>query len=158
MRLFLVFSIFFSSIYSTFSQTYDVAAYQFHQSIIEAQQNIGKELYYFNEKADEQNLKILKFEINRSIKFIDSLKVYNNETAYYDATQKLFAVYKDIAEHEYTDLLKLIEDPELEAKDFHTKKKVIFNSIKSKSQTAYANFLGAQSAFCKKYGIKIEQQ
>lgn len=156
MRLFLVFSIFFSSIYSTFSQTYDVAAYQFHQSISEAQQNIGKELFYFNEKADELNLKIMKFEINRSITFIDSLKIYNNENAYYDATKKLFAVYKNIADNEYTQLLKLIEDPELEAKDFHAKKKIIFDSIKAKSQTVYPDFLATQAVFCKKYGIKIE--
>lgn len=156
MRLFLIFSFFISSICTSFSQTYDVVAYQFHQSISEAQQNIGKELFYFNEKADEQNLKIMKFEINRSIAFIDSLKVYNNENAYYNATKKLFSLYKDIADNEYTQLLKLIEDPELEAKDFHAKKKAIFTSIKTKSQVIYPEFLAAQAVFCKKYGIKIE--
>ncbi len=158
MRLFFIFNFLVFSIHTSFAQTqsYDVAAYQFHQSISEAQQNIGKELFYFNERADEQNLKIMKFEINRSIAFIDSLKVYNKENAYYDATKKLFALYKDIAEHEYTDLLKLIEDPELEAKDFAAKKKVIFASIKTKSQVVYPDFLAAQAAFCKKYGIKLE--
>lgn len=156
MRLLFILSLFTISAKSMFVQNYDVAAYQFHQSIMEAQQNIGKELFYFNEKADEQNLKILKFEINRSIAFIDSLKVYNNENEYYNATKKLFAVYKDIAEKEYTELLKIVEDPDLEAKDFHAKKKVIFTSIKTKSQVVYPSFLAAQAAFCKKYGIKIE--
>ena len=126
MRLFLIFSFFISSICTSFSQTYDVVAYQFHQSISEAQQNIGKELFY------------------------------NNENAYYNATKKLFSLYKDIADNEYTQLLKLIEDPELEAKDFHAKKKAIFTSIKTKSQVIYPEFLAAQAVFCKKYGIKIE--
>lgn len=156
MRFFFIFTFIISSISYSFSQNYDVVAYQFHQSISEAQQNIGNELFYFNERADEQNLKIMKFEINRSIKFIDSLKVYNKENAYYDATKKLFAVYKDIAENEYTQLLKIIEDPELEAKDFQAKKKVIFESIRTKSKVIYPDFLAAQAAFCKKYGIKLE--
>ena len=116
--------------------------------------NIGRELFYFNEKADEQNLKIMKFEISRSIKFLDSLEVYNKEDAYYNATKKLFSLYKEIANIEYTNLLQIIEDPELEAKDFKIKKKAIFDSIRSKSQIVYPEFLAAQSVFCKKYGIK----
>jgi len=156
MRLFFI-SIFFAfSVGHAFSQSYDVAAYQFHQSIMEAQQNIGKELFYFNEKADDQNLKIMKFEINRSITFIDSLKVYKDGDAYYAATKKLFTLYKDIADNEYTQLMKIIEDPELEAKDFQAKKKALFDSIRKKSIVVYPDFLAAQAAFCKKYGIKIE--
>ncbi len=154
MRLFLIFSLITTSISASFAQGYDVVAYQFNQSISEAQQNIGRELFYFNEKADEQNLKIMKFEISRSIKFLDSLEVYNKEDAYYNATKKLFSLYKEIANIEYTNLLQIIEDPELEAKDFKIKKKAIFDSIRSKSQIVYPEFLAAQSVFCKKYGIK----
>ena len=154
MRLFLIFSLITTSISASFAQGYDVVAYQFHQAISEAQQNIGRELFYFNEKADEQNLKIMKFEIDRSIKFLDSLKVYNKEDAYYNSAKKLFSLYKEIANIEYTNLLKIIEDPELEAKDFKVKKKAIFDSIRSKSQIVYPDFLAAQSVFCKKYGIK----
>ena len=80
------------------------------------------------------NLKILKFEINRSTKFIDSLKVYNNELTYYNAAKKLFLMYNDIANHEFVDLLKIIEDPDLEAKDFKAKKLKIFDTIKKKQQ------------------------
>jgi len=156
MRLTLIFTLFIFSTTASFSQNYDVAAYQFHQAISEAQQNIGKELFYFNEKADEQNLKIMKFEINRSIAFIDSLKVYKGGDAYYTATKKLFVLYKDIADVEYTELLKIIEDPELEAKDFQAKKKAIFSSIRTKSLVVYPDFLAAQAVYCKKYGIKIE--
>lgn len=156
MRLLIILSLLVATASISYAQGYDVAAYQFHQSISEAQQNIGRELFYFNEKADEQNLKIMKFEINRSITFLDSLKVYNKEDAYYNSTKKLFSVYKDIANVEYTNLLKIIEDPELEAKDFQAKKKAIFASIRTKSQVVYPDFLAAQAAFCKKYGIKLQ--
>lgn len=156
MRLLIIFSLFITTISTSFAQGYDVAAYQFHQAISEAQQNIGKELFYFNQKADEQNLKIMKFEIDRSITFLDSLKVYNKEDAYYNSTKKLFKLYKEIADVEYTNLLKIIEDPELEAKDFQAKKKVIFASIRTKSQVPYTDFLAAQALFCKKYGIKLQ--
>ena len=156
MRLFFIFSLLASSITASFSQNYDAAAYQFHQSIVEAQQNVGKELFYFNEKADELNLKILKFEINKSKAFIDSLTVYNNETTYLNAANKLLWLYQDIAENEYTQLLKLIEDPELDAKDFKAKKMAIFDSVKKKSAEVYPAFLVAQDNFCKKYGVKLQ--
>lgn len=140
----------------SFAQNYNVEAYKFHQSIVEAQQNVGKEVYYFNERATDLNLKILKFELNKSIAFIDSLKVYNNETAYYNAAKKLFALYKDLTENEYAQLLKIIEDPELEFKDFKAKKQKIFDSIKVKTSKVYPGFNAEQDAFCKKYGIKLE--
>lgn len=140
----------------SFAQNYNLEAYQFHQAIEEAQQNIGKEIYYFNERATELNLKILNYEINRSIKFLDSLKVYNNETSYYNAAKNLFAMYKDIAGNEYVELLKIIEDPELEAKDFKAKKLQVFESIRKKTATTYPQFNEAQQQYCKKYGIKLE--
>ena len=141
---------------SSFAQNYNVEAYNFHQSIVEAQQNIGKEVYYFNESATDLNLKILKFELNKSIVFIDSLKVYNNETTYYNAAKKLFALYKELTENEYVQLLKIIEDPELEFKDFKAKKQKIFDAMKVKMAKVYPAFNAAQEAYCKKYGMKLE--
>ncbi|MEZ5054151.1 MAG: hypothetical protein R2807_05200 [Chitinophagales bacterium] len=57
------------------AQNYDVNAYQFHQSILEAQKNIGKEMFEFNERATELNLKILKFEIKKKYAILDSLNI-----------------------------------------------------------------------------------
>ena len=124
MRFALVFNLLLISTANTFSQNYNLEAYQFHQSIVEAQQNVGKEVFEFNERATDLNLKILKFELNNSMKFIDSLKVYNNETAYYNAAKKLFALYKDLSENEYPQLLKIIEE-------IHTK----FPDIKNNKST-----------------------
>ncbi len=144
------------SIAGSYSQNYNIDAFTFHQSIVEAQQNIGTEVYNFNQSVSELNLKILKFEINRSIHFTDSLKAYNNETAYIDAAKKLFQFYKDVAEHEYSDLLKIVEDPELEAKDFKEKKIAILAKIKVKANAVYPAYNAAQEAYCKKYGLKLE--
>lgn len=141
---------------TAFSQNYNTDAYTFHQSIVEAQQNIGTEVYNFNQSVSELNLKILKFEIQRSITFTDSLKVYNNETTYLDAAKKLLLFYKDVAEHEYTELLKIVEDPELEAKDFKAKKIAVLSKIKVKANAVYPAYNAAQEAYCKKYGLKLE--
>lgn len=155
MRTFLIsISLIIFSFTKAYTQNYNVEAYKFHKSISEAQQNIGKEIYYFNNRATDLNLKILKFEINRSTKFIDSLKVYNNELTYYNAAKKLFLMYNDIANHEFVDLLKIIEDPDLEAKDFKAKKLKIFDTIKKKTASAYPAYEDAQLQFCKKYGLK----
>ncbi|HQV77269.1 MAG TPA: hypothetical protein PLJ42_02765 [Chitinophagales bacterium] len=141
---------------TSFAQNYDVKAYQFHQSIVEAQENIGKEMYEFNTSATELNLKILKYEINRSMVFLDSLKVYNNETNYYNATKKLFDTYKNISEQEHPNLLKIVEDPDMDYKDFKVKKIEIFNSVKKKMENAYPSFNEAQKQFCLKYKLKLE--
>jgi len=140
----------------SYAQNYNLEAYQFHQAIEETQENIGKEIYYFNERATDLNLKILNYEINRSIKFLDSLKIYNNETTYYNAAKKLLAMYNDIASNEYVELLHIIEDPELEAKDFKAKKLQLFESIKKKTAAVYPQFNEVQQQYCKKYSIKIE--
>lgn len=42
MRFALVFNLLLISTANTFSQNYNIEAYQFHQSIVEAQQNVGK--------------------------------------------------------------------------------------------------------------------
>jgi hypothetical protein len=141
---------------TSFAQNYDVKAYQFHQSIVEAQENIGKEMYEFNTSATELNLKILKYEINRSMVFLDSLKVYNNETNYYNAAKKLFDTYKNISEQEHPNLLKIVEDPDMDYKDFKVKKIEIFNSVKKKMENAYPSFNEAQKQFCLKYKLKLE--
>ena len=156
MRSILIFNLFLISLGNAYSQNYNIEAYTFHQSIVEAQQNIGKEVFEFNERASDLNLKILKFELNKSILFIDSLKVYNNETAYFNASKKLFGLYKELSENEYPQLLKLIEDPDLEYKDFKVKKQKIFDSMKIKMAAVYPAFNVAQEQFCKKYGIKLE--
>lgn len=138
------------------AQNYDVNAYQFHQSILEAQKNIGNEMFEFNERATELNLKILKFEIKRSIQFIDSLKIYNNETTYYNAAKNLFATYNDIANNDHKKLLEIIENPDLEFKDFKAQKLAIFETIKKKMAKVYPAYNEAQLQFCTKYKLKIE--
>ena len=158
MRFIVFISVIFVTTSHIFSQNYNVNAYQFHQAIEEAQQNIGKEMYYYNQRATELNLKILKFAINKSVKFIDSLKVYNNEMTYYNATKKLFAMYQDVTDNEYTELQKIIEDPNLDAKDFKAKKLKIFDAIKKKTSLIFPEFKEAQLQYCKKYGIKLDKQ
>ncbi|MEN9447149.1 MAG: hypothetical protein RJA25_439 [Bacteroidota bacterium] len=148
----------FLSVFNThsFAQNYDVAAYLFHKSIEDAQKDVGKEFFYFNERATELNLKILKFAINKNKKYIDSLQVYKNGDNYYKTTENLFAMYKDITDNEYEALLKIIEDPNLDAKDFKIKKIAIFDSIKKKTAIVFPPFKDAQQQFCKNYNIKIE--
>ena len=156
MHRFYALGLFLFYLTSSYSQNYNLDAYRFHQSIVEAQKNIGTEVYNFNQSVSELNLKILRFEIKRSITFTDSLKAYNNETAYLDAAKKLFQFYKDVSEHEYVDLLKIVEDPELEANEFKEKKIAILTKIKVKANTVYPVYNAAQEAYCKKYGLKLE--
>ncbi len=156
MRVTAILSVLLFSFCNLSAQNYNIAAYNFHQSILEAQQNIGKEVYYFNESATALNLKILKFELNKSIAFVENLEIYNNETTYHNAAKKLFGLYKDLTENEYQQLLTIIEDPELDFKEFKAKKQKIFESMKIKTAKVYPAFLDAQEAYCLKYKIKIE--
>lgn len=156
MRLLLLFFVVITLSKNNFAQNYNVDAYTFHQDITRAQQKIGNDLFEFNRRATELNLKILKFTINKNIAFLDSLKVYNNETTYYNSAKKLFELYKDLAENECEQLLKIIEDPDLEFPEFKAKKIKIFDSIKLKTEKAYPPFIKAQDDYCTKYKIKIE--
>ncbi|MCB0507074.1 MAG: hypothetical protein R2739_07955 [Chitinophagales bacterium] len=136
------------------AQNYDVNAYVFHHSILDAQASIGNEMYEFNKSATLLNLKILKFEIKKSIQFLDSLKIYNNETAYYNATRTLFNTYKEIADIDFPQLLKYVEDPELGNEDFKAKKNGIFDNVKNKMQLVFPPFEDAQKQFCIKYKLQ----
>ncbi len=154
-KLLLIFSLVlsFSAIHA---QTYNVAAYTFHQVIVNEQESIGDKIYDFIQNANRRNLHKLQLQIKYSSSIIDSLKPYNNETAYLDAAKKLFAYYKDVSATDYVALEKLVENSNLEPSQFQAEKQKIFNSIKQKGNTVYQPFNIAQEEFCKKYGIKLE--
>lgn len=157
MRTLLLFIVLITISKTNFAQGYNLDAYNFHQDITRAQQKIGNDVFEFNRSASTLNLKILKFTIKKNIEFLNNLKVYNNETAYYNSTKQLFDMYKDIADTDFVALLKIVEDePDLEYESFKEKKMKIFDDIKLKTEKVYPAFNKAQDDFCKKYKINNE--
>ena len=90
MRTFLIsISLIIFSFTKAYTQNYNVEAYKFHKSISEAQQNIGKEIYYFNNRATDLNLKILKF-YSYFIYLLKKLKSILSFTSFIEFLKNLF--------------------------------------------------------------------
>ena len=96
----------------------DIQANLYYQFILNEQKNIGKEILEFRKSASELNLKILKFQINKSIEVVKNKEAYKNENELKDAAINLFTFFNSVCENQYVKMLKLVEDPDLEYKDF----------------------------------------
>jgi hypothetical protein len=131
-------------------------AYSYNQMIINEQSRIGSEAFYFIKKADSLNLKILVFQIKKSIKVVETAKVFNNETEFQQAAIELFNHYLQTSQTIYPELLKLVEDPDLDYKDFKAKKDALTKKATESDKIANDKFVAVQEKFAKKYGIKLE--
>jgi hypothetical protein len=56
----------------------------------------------------------------------------------------------------YPELIKIVEDPELDYKDFKAKKDALVKKAAAEEKIANAKFVLVQEKFAKKYGIKLE--
>lgn len=128
----------------------------YYQLIKNEQKNIAKEIYEFKLNATELNLKILKFQINKSIGIVEKAPVYNNESELRDAAIAQFQFFLSVTEDEYKAMLRLVEDPELEYKDFFKQKDDLGKKISSRSKPYDERFNKAEDAYTSKYGIKPE--
>jgi hypothetical protein len=54
----------------TFAQN-NIPALSYYQMIRNEQQNIGREIYYFKNSVSDINLKLLKFQIQKSIQVVE---------------------------------------------------------------------------------------
>lgn len=141
---------------SMLAQSNLMEAYSYNQMIINEQSRIGSEAFYFIKNADSLNLKIMVFQAKKSIKVVENTKVFNNETEFQQAAIELFKHYLKTAETVYPELLKIVEDPDLEYKDFKVKKDAIVKNAAAEDKAANAKFVLVQEKFAKKYGIKLE--
>src|SRR3954462_9985101 len=97
---------------SIFSQN-NFAANSYYKAIKTEEENIGREIYFYKNRVSELNLKILNFQIRKSIAVIDSLPAYNNEVQLKKATIDLFKYFLSVSNNQYKQLLKLVEDPNI---------------------------------------------
>ncbi len=139
-----------------YAQNATFEAYGYNQMIINEQIKVERETYYFTTRVTELNLKILIFQIKKSIKTIENATLFKNETAYRDAALEQFRHYLSVAENEYTQILKLVEDVNLEEKEYRSKMKVLTKTIAEKDKKANEHFSVEQEKFAKKYNIKLE--
>ncbi|MFN8284528.1 MAG: hypothetical protein U0U67_15000 [Chitinophagales bacterium] len=148
------FAIYMSS--SIQAQSQLMEAYSYNQLIINEQTRIANEAFYFIKKVDSLNLKILVFQIKKSIKTVENATVFNNETEFQQAAIELFQYYLKTAQTAYPELLKIVEDPDLDYKDFKAKKDAIIKKVADEDKTANEKFVAIQEKYAKKYGIKLE--
>jgi hypothetical protein len=138
-----------------FSQN-NIPAQTYYQLIRNEQQNIGRELYYFNNRVTELNLKLLTYQIKKSIAVIDSTPAYNHEEDYKKATLHLLNYFLSVSQHQYKTLLDYVEDPNMEDKAFKSKKQALLKDISIKEKPYDIAFNDAQDAYLRKYSIKPE--
>jgi hypothetical protein len=155
MRFFAVVSLLFIMQHVVHAQN-NLQANLYYQLIKNEQKNIAREIYEFKKSASALNLKILKFQINKSIDVVEKAAVYNNETAFRDAAIEQFRFFLSVADEEYDAMLKLVEDPDLEYKDFFEKKDALGKKISIRSKPYDEKFNTAEDAYLAKYGIKPE--
>lgn len=156
MRFFLVSFFAFCMSNSIVAQSQLMEAYSYNQLIINEQSKIGSEAFYFIKKVDSLNLKILQFQIKKSIAVVENSKVFNNETEFQQAAIELFNHYLKTSREVYPELIKIVEDPELDYKDFKAKKDALVKKAAADEKIANAKFALVQEKFAKKYGIKLE--
>ncbi len=156
MRFFIVsfFTILMSN--SILAQSQLMEAYSYNQLIINEQSKIGSEAFYFIKKVDSLNLRILQFQIKKSIKVVENAKVFKDEIEFQQAAIELFKHYLETSETIYPELIKIVEDPELEYKDFKVKKEALTKKAAASDKIANDKFVIVQEKFAKKYGIKLE--
>lgn len=128
----------------------------YYEMIKNEQANIGKELYYFRQRVTDLNLKILDFQIRKSIAIVDSTPPYNNEMKYKTATVNLFKYFLGVCQNQYKQLLKYVEDPNMENKDYNTKVGALFKDISTHEKPYDQAYDEAEDAYMQKYGIKPE--
>jgi GTP-binding protein EngB required for normal cell division len=152
--LYLILFIFFIQASNAQNKTFE--AYGYNQMIINEQIKVERETYYFTTRVTELNLKILIHQIKKSIKTIENATIFNNETIYRDAALQQFTHYLSTAQTEYTQILKLVEDIDLDEKDYRSKLKELTKSIATNDKKANQIFSAEQEKFAKKYGLKLE--
>ncbi len=134
----------------------NLAALSYYQLIKNEQKNIGREIYFFKNSVSDLNLKLLTFQIKKSIGIVDSLPAYNNETIFKKAAVAQFRYFLSVSEKQYVQLLKYVEDPELENKEYIAKVKALFKEISDNEKPYDQTFNTAEDAYMLKYGIKPE--
>ncbi|MDB5226682.1 MAG: hypothetical protein JWN78_875 [Bacteroidota bacterium] len=85
---------------------------------------------------------------------MDSIPAYNNEVQLKKATVELFKYFLSVSEKQYRQLLKYVEDPDIDNKEYKEKIQALFKDISVKEKPYDEKFNAAEDAYLKKYGIK----
>ena len=131
-------------------------AVSYYQMIKNEQTKIGREIYFYKNSVSDLNLKLLRYQIKESIAVVDSLPAYNNETRFKNSIVELLKYFLNVSENQYKQLLQLVEDPELDNKEYKAKLKFLFSDISSREKPYDERFNAEEDAYTQKYGIKIE--
>jgi hypothetical protein len=149
-------SLLFLSLCGTAFSQNNIAAASYYQMIKNEQKNIGQEIYFYRQSVSELNLKILTFQIKKSIGVIDSTPAYNNETKFKNATVELFKYFLSVSQNQYKQLLQYVEDPNMDNKEYKAKLQALFKEISANEKPYDEKFYMAEDEYTKKYGIKLE--
>ncbi len=135
-------------------RNFEATAY--YKTIKEEQAKIGQEIYVYKTSVSDLNLRILNFQIKKSIAILDSTPAYNQEEYYKKATVNLFSYFLSVSENQYKQLLNYVEDPSLDNKEYKSKIQALFKDISIKEKPFDIAYNAAEENFIRKYGVKPE--
>ena len=101
-------------------------------------------------------LKKLSAQVDESTAIVTKMESFDKKTDFKDATLKLFAVYKDVADNEYKAWLLNLKTPidKVDDKVLNEETELV-NKINGKIDKALAEFTKAQDEFAAKYKFEI---
>lgn len=140
----------------TQAQSNYFAAYSHYQVIKNEREKIGKEVYEFRSNVTEMNLKILQFQIKKSIAVLEKEPNFNNDSTFKKAALNLFGYYIKVSTDQYARILKLVEDPELDNDEYRKQLDAIYKELSELGKPFDQAFFKEEEIFTQKYGIKIE--
>ena len=101
----------------------------------------------------EKALKDFMKEVKTGSEEINKVGAFFDDKAYMESTLAYFTAFKDLAENDYTQLVKYYTQEADWSEEDKVAKDKIFESISSKIDRCTLIYTAGYSAYCKKYGI-----
>jgi hypothetical protein len=140
-------------------------AVAYNDYIVEEQLKIGKMIQEFNNifGSSDDTLVIhkariaIKNQADSSVKHIKLMQPYKGDTALKKATISLFSFYAKAAVNEYTQLLRIFYNTQINSEEKRKQLETIIKTITDTEAVIDKNFADAQKAFAAKHGFTLTE-
>lgn len=147
-------------------------ARQYNDALVDAYQRIGKAMIAFGKAAGEaldgQIIAVAKAKrehenlveaVARTRADIRIISMPKSETAkaFYDEVEKLLTAQEKMVKDEMGRIIKVLEDPSLDARERQRKIVPIIQYLDTMDRDAYAPVLAAQAAFANAHGFSLQR-
>lgn len=138
-------------------------AISYNDFIVSEQNKIGKLTTEFSKACEKGQLNKmqekhtnLSAQIAESIRLVSGLPAWRGNTAFRDASVKLFELYRSITANEYIQMMAIFNEG-IDMPGNRSKLSVLFDSINRRSKEVTDRFLDEQKKFAETFKIKLTE-